>query len=306
MEGLTEINQKQRMSSRLSQAILFLTCITLVLSACENAPATLSKQLFKNIPYTEISDVDPNLLSLDIYTPAGFGVYPVIVMIHGGSWSGGDKDTLVVSGTKSQFFTDNDFVFVSINYRLYPEVVFPYPVQDVAAALFWVYTSISDYGGDPRHIYVMGHSAGAQLAALVATDGKYLAAFGLKPNILSGVILLDAAGLDIPGTMSPSLKYMYTTAFTENPETWKKASPINHVAPYQGIPPFLVCYTDQIIPFSQSSQQFAIKLASAGVKVSVFHAVGKTHDSINDDVGIPSDPVTKQIMSFIKLSNVHH
>ena len=158
-----------------------------------------SMQVFKDIPYLQEAGVAPNLLSLDIYTPASYGAYPVIVMVHGGSWRSGDKDTSEVSGTKSQFFTNNGFVFVSINYRLSPVVIYPEQVEDVAAALAWVYQHISGYGGDPGQLYVMGHSAGGQLAALVATDQRYLAIYDMKPGDLSGVILLDAAGTRYTG-----------------------------------------------------------------------------------------------------------
>ena len=127
----------------------------------------------------------------------------------------------------------------------------------------------------------------------------------MKPSNLSGVILLDAAGLDIPGSMVPSLVPMYTTAFGNDPQTWAEASPVNHVAPDKGIPPFLVCYTFQVVPFTQSSQEFAGKLASAGVNVWAYAAAGKTHDSINDDVGTRYDPVTGMIMLFIEETLPH-
>lgn len=260
----------------------------------------ISKKVYKSIPYKQVNGVDPNLLSLDIYTPASAGAHPVIVMIHGGSWSGGDKDTLVVSGTKSEFFTNKGFVFVSINYQLAPKAIYPRPELNVAAALAWITLHISDYGGNAGQLYVMGHSAGAQLAALVATDAGFLAYFKLKPSILSGVILLDAAGLDIPATMSNSLKFMYTTAFGENPNTWAAASPVNHVAANQGIPLFLVCYTFQVAPFALTSEEFAGKLEAAGVKVWDHAALDKTHDSINDDVGTLYDPVTERIMLFLE------
>ncbi|MGD0879620.1 MAG: alpha/beta hydrolase [Anaerolineales bacterium] len=259
-----------------------------------------TKQIFKNIPYLQKAGVDPNLLSLDIYTPASEGLHPVIVMIHGGSWSGGDKDTVMVSSTKSQFFTNNGIVFVSINYRLSPAVTYPEHAEDVAAALAWVSMHIRDYGGDPGELFVMGHSAGAQLAALVATDARFLSIYNIKPSDLRGVILLDAAGLDIPGTMSPTLTPMYTNAFGTNPLTWAEASPVTYIAPDKGIPPFLVTYTFQVTPFTQSSQEFAGKLETAGVTVWEYGISLDTHDSINDNVGTLYDPVTNLIMIFME------
>lgn len=259
-----------------------------------------AKQVYKDIPYLQEAGVDPALLSLDIYTPAAYGAHPVIVMIHGGSWRGGNKGAGAVAATMPQFFTNNGFVFIGINYQLSPAVIYPEHVEDVAAALAWVYQHIRAYGGDPGQLYVMGHSAGGQLAALVATDDRYLAIYNMKLSDLSGVILLDAAGLDIPGTMLPSLSFTYTTAFGHDPETWKEASPIYYVAPHKGIPSFLVCYTFQVVPFAQSSQEFASLLAYAGVKVWSYVAANKTHDSINDDIGSLYDPVTSMIMLFLE------
>ena len=329
---MSNLMPTQHMVSRPRKAVFLTSIILLVFSGCQINPISLpfqptstetptstatpqptptevptstplpqpTEQVYKDIPYLQESGVDPSLLSLDIYTPASDGPHPVIVMIHGGSWSGGDKDTVVVSGTKSQFFTDNGIMFVSINYRLSPEVTYPEHVEDVAAALAWINMHISDYGGDPGELYVMGHSAGGQLAALVVTDPRYLAIYDLKPSDISGVILLDAAGLDIPGTMSPSLTPMYTNAFGNKPQTWAEASPVNYVAADKGIPPFLVCYTFQVAPFTQSSQEFAGKLASAGVKVWEYGTLQQTHDSINDDVGTLHDPVTELIMLFLE------
>ena len=93
---------------------------------------------------------------------------------------------------------------------------------------------------------------------------------------------------------------MYTTAFGNDPETWKEASPINYVAPDKGIPPFLVCYTFQVAPFAQTSQEFASLLGYAGVKVWAYAAADQTHDSINDDVGTRYDPVTGMVMLFLE------
>ncbi len=277
-----------------------------VTKALSNASAPkLVSQTFKNIPYLTITGVDPNLLSLDVYTPDPHGAFPVIIMIHGGSWSGGDKDTPSVSKTKSQFFTKNGIVFVSINYRLAPKYIYPCQVEDVAAAVAWVYQHISAYGGDAGKIFIMGHSAGGQLAALVATNPKYLAIYNLKLRNIRGVILLDGAGLDIPGSMVHSLNFMYTTAFGNNPNTWKKASPINYVAPGTGIPPFLVTFTYQVIPFYQTSQEFASKLGSSDVKVWTYGTSQRTHDSITDDIGTPNDPVTALIMSFMESTLGH-
>jgi arylformamidase len=255
---------------------------------------------YTDIPYRHLEGVDPNLLSLDIYTPISPGIYPVIVMIHGGGWKGGDKNTMAVSGTKSLFFTANNFIFISINYRLAPDFIYPAFAEDVAAALAWIVNNIPVYGGDPGRIYVMGHSAGGQLAALVATDERFLAVYGMTPGNIHGVILLDEAGLDIPGTMDTDSTFMFQTAFGTDPKVWAEASPTNHVAPEKGIPPFLVCFSGQNPTWNQAGEQFIMKLVTAGIQVRQIAALDKTHNSITEDIGNPSDSITQYILLFLR------
>jgi arylformamidase len=204
--------------------------------------------VFPDIPYEQIDGVDPNLLNLDIYTPLNggpntprsVGVYPVLVLIHGGSWKAGDKRDATVAAVKSPYFTSQGIIFVSINYRLAPLVKHPGQVEDVAAALAWIDQYIGYYGGDTGQIYLMGHSSGGQLAALVATDERYLAAHSLTLDIIHGVILLDAVGLDLPALITPSSLSFFETAFGSDPTVWKDASPLYHISPNKGIPPFLI------------------------------------------------------------------
>jgi acetyl esterase/lipase len=141
-------------------------------------------------------------------------------------------------------FNANAYVLVSVNYRFHPAVSYREQAGDIARVLRWVHDHARDFGGDPGRIFLMGHSAGAHLAALVATDGRYLERAGLKLADLSGVILLDGAGFDIPRqvrqSMLPRNRNLYTTVFTQDEATQRDASPITHVARDKGIPPFLI------------------------------------------------------------------
>jgi acetyl esterase/lipase len=110
---------------------------------------------------------------LDVYSPKGAKDLPVVLWIHGGGWQAGDKKDVQL---KPRAFTDKGFVFVSTNYRLLPDVDMGAIVRDVARAVGWVHGHVAEHGGDPKRLFVMGHSAGAQLAALVCTDDRYLKA----------------------------------------------------------------------------------------------------------------------------------
>src|SRR4051812_12949194 len=110
---------------------------------------------------------------LDVYSPKGAKNLPVVFWIHGGGWQAGDKTSVQ---QKPQAFVEHGFVFVSTNYRLLPEVDMGTIIRDIAKSMHWVHDHISEYGGDPKRLLVMGHSAGAQLAAIISIDERYLKA----------------------------------------------------------------------------------------------------------------------------------
>jgi acetyl esterase/lipase len=127
---------------------------------------------------------------LDVYVPDGTtgAPLPVIVFIHGGSWQTGSKDQYRFVGSG---LAEKGFVSVVANYRLNPAVRFPAFVDDAALAVAWTLRNIDRYGGDPRRVFLMGHSAGAHTALLLALDRRYLEAAGASPDELRGVIGLS-------------------------------------------------------------------------------------------------------------------
>jgi arylformamidase len=282
-----------------------LSTLALLLAGCFRPNRTdAGMVIYQNIPYATIQNVDPNLLSLDVYAPNGVKDLPVILMIHGGGWSIGDKATPDVGTNKATYFTAQGYVYVSINYRLSPDVQHPAHIQDVAAAVSWVLENIDDYGGDPAQLTLMGHSAGAHLAALLATDERYLAAHGHTLSELSGVVLLDGAGYDIPLVLnelytSQYLLQLYADAFGTDLDTWLDASPVTHVAPEKGIPSFLILHTRRTAAMAES-EELAALLQAAGVPAWTYLAEGKTHASINDDIGDIGDDMTEQIKLFLE------
>src|SRR5438270_13173515 len=114
--------------------------------------------------------------TLDVYAPASGMNHPIVFWIHGGGWMQGDKADVQ---NKPRAFVEKGFVFVSTNYRLFPKAAIKEMPSDVAKAIRWTHDNAAKYGGDSKTIFVMGHSAGAQLAALVCTDETYLKAEGL-------------------------------------------------------------------------------------------------------------------------------
>jgi arylformamidase len=244
------------------------------------------------------------LQRLDIYAPASTvkpkrAKLPVIVYIHGGSFCLGDKVTS--AGAMPQVFANKDFVFVSIDYRLSPAAHFPAHVQDVASAITWVHNSIARYGGDPNKIFLLGHSAGAQLAALVSSDERFLRRHGLGLKTVSGVVLLDGGAFDVTAALLTDKRQpVNSPAFGSNAAIWRQASPVSHVRDGKNIPPFLIYYLPLTLQSTEQNSKLIRALRRARVPVDVHVIANKNHRQINEDLGNPDDPEGAQIVRFFK------
>jgi acetyl esterase/lipase len=217
----------------------------------------------KDIAYSESGG---DRTRLDVYAPGNGKNHPVVIWVHGGAWQIGDKRLVQA---KPKAFNEHGYVLVSVNYRLHPAVTYKEQAGDIARAIRWVKDHAVEHGGDPGRIFLMGHSAGAHLVAPVGTEGRYLEEAGLKLGDLSGVILLDGAGYDIPRQISQTLllrlRAMYTSVFTEDVATQQDASPITHVAGGKGIPPFLILHVASRRDSRVQSEGLASKLREAGI-----------------------------------------
>lgn len=142
---------------------------------------------------------------LDVYTPEtpSADPRPVIVFVHGGSWQTGSKEQYRFVGSA---LAGKGYIAVLPNYRLSPGVPFPVFVADAAGAVAWTLNNIGRYGGDPRRVFVMGHSAGAHMAMLLALDRRYLAEAGASADELRGAIGLSGLyGFDIDSDLLRSV-----------------------------------------------------------------------------------------------------
>ena len=128
--------------------------LALLLMAFGLAIEAQAQEIKRNIPYAEPAN---ERQMLDVYAPPKAKNLPVVFWIHGGGWQTGDKSSVQV---KPKAFMDKGFVFVSTNYRLLPKVDMETIVRDVAKSIHWVHDHIAEYGGDPKRLFVMGHSAG--------------------------------------------------------------------------------------------------------------------------------------------------
>jgi acetyl esterase/lipase len=268
------------------------------------AGARAEEVIKRDIPY---ADPAHKRQVLDVYSPKGAKDLPVVFWIHGGGWQTGDKTDVQI---KPQVFNDKGFVFVSTNYRLLPEVDMGTIVRDVARAVRWVHEHIAAYGGDPDRLLIMGHSAGAQLAALLCTDDRYLKAEGLSMASVKGCVPVDGDTFDIPAIIEtaetrwrvhglPPAKFGHREKFGNDPAKHRDFSAVTHVAAGKGIPPFLILHVAGHPDTTAQAQRLGNVLKEAHVAVTVFAARETTHSKINADLGRPDDPATKALFDFL-------
>ena len=278
--------------------------VVLSLIALTSLTEAKAQEIKRDIPY--VSSAQERQV-LDVYSPPHAKNLPVVFWIHGGGWQTGDKSSVQI---KPQAFMDKGFVFVSTNYRLLPHVDMGTIVRDIAKSIRWVHNHIAEYGGDPQRLFIMGHSAGAQLAALVCTDDRYLKAEGLSLAIIKGCVPVDGDTYDVPAIIEtaetrrrvhgqPQATYGHREKFGNDPAKHRDFSAVTHVAKNKGIPQFLIMHVADHPDTSAQAQRLANVLKSVGVTVRVFGAQESTHNKINADLGVPDNPVTKALFEFV-------
>ncbi len=245
--------------------------------------------------------------TLDVYAPPNAKNLPVVFWIHGGGWVVGDKTSVQ---HKPQAFVDKGMVFVSTNYRFLPDVEMETIFRDIAKSIRWVHDHIAEYGGDPKRILVMGHSAGAQLAALICTDNRYIDAEGLSMEIFKGCVPVDGDTFDVPAIITtaetrrqvhgqPQAKFGHREKFGNDPAKHIDFSAVTHIAKAKGIPPFLVLYVKNHPDTSAQAERLGSVLRDADIPVTLFAAKDTDHSKLNDDLGTADDPATIALFQFV-------
>lgn len=269
------------------------TLFLLLLSA---APLLAAEpKVHRDLPYAQPKQ---ERQTLDVYAPPQGKDHPIVVWIHGGGWQKGDKTEVQA---KPQAFVDKGFVFVSINYRLLPDATIKQMGGDVAKAIRWVHDHARDHGGDPNTIFVMGHSAGAQLAALVCTDDRYLKAEGLPLSVIKGCVPVDGDTYDVPlqiQTVEQRRADIYKKKFGDE-ASQKDLSPVTHVAKGKSIPPFVILHVADHPEVRGQSLRLAKALQEAGVSAKAYPAEGKNHTTINSELGLADDKPTRELFDFL-------
>ena len=134
---------------------------------------------------------------LDVYAPKAAVDRPVVIFWYGGTWVHGSRSNYRFVGTD---LAQHGYVAVMPDYRLYPQVTFPSFEEDGARAVAWVEQHAREFGGDPRNIVLMGHSAGGHTAAFLAFNHDFLRKFGADPAAIRGLIGLSGPYVLVPDT----------------------------------------------------------------------------------------------------------
>lgn len=267
--------------SRIIASILLLLLAFGTLAAC--APVLLINAFTPSFSYQKTLGIayasggNPRQL-LDVYQPTDPALAvtprPVVVFFYGGAWQGGSRgDYLFVA----EALTQRGYVVVLPDYRVYPEVQYPDFLHDGAAAVAWATRNADRYGGDRSRVFLMGHSAGAHIAAMLALDASYLDGQKVPRTAIKGLI-----GLAGPYDFLPLTEPNVIALFASEPKP-ELTQPIHYVssASAQKAPPALLLHgTDDTRVFPKNSINLARELRAIGVKVELDLLPGLNHTEI--------------------------
>lgn len=250
-----------------------LAILALGLSAC--SPLGALNAVTSSSTYTKSSGIaygGDQRQMLDVYTPRDkAGLMPVVVFFYGGSWNSGKRQDYAFVGSA---LSSRGIVAVVADYRLYPQVRYPAFVEDSAAAVAWTLKNIARFGGDPQHVFLMGHSSGAYNAAMVALDRRWLANLGTSPARISGWI-----GLAGPYDFLPVQNKDVRPVFFY-PDSPPDSQPIHHVT-HEAPPALLLAASeDTVVNPKRNTGGMADKLRANNVAVKEVYYPKPSHATL--------------------------
>jgi acetyl esterase/lipase len=254
--------------------------------------------------FTKTADVsygnDPRN-KLDVYTPVnGVADAPVVVFFYGGSWNSGSRSDYRFVG---EALASRGIVAVLADYRLYPQVHYQGFLDDSARAVGWTHEHIRQFGGDPKRLYVMGHSAGGYNAAMLALDPKWLAVVGMTPSMLSGWIGL-AGPYDFLPIENPDVKPVFF--FPDSPPD---SQPINHVTAASPPALLIAAKDDTLVNPQRNTGGMSRRLREQGVAVRELYFSRPGHATLIAAFARPMRslaPVLDEVANFVHAQDQAH
>ncbi len=269
------------------------------------APSPPTVQL--DVPYDPAAPDDPKR-QLDLYLPGGRD-FPTVVFVHGGGWAWGDRTQRFggadVYRNIGRFLAGQGIATAVVGYRLIWPLDWHEQLGDVARAVAWVQRAMPERGGNAQRVFLMGHSAGAQLAARVATDPAWLAqAHGASAGIC-GVVAVSGAAYDL-GDIETYRKGFDPLYFAErfggsrlDGSWWREAS----VVPWLDArdPPFLVASaTGESAGLRRQSALLHEKLVAAGIPSTLVTVKGSSHTRIILELSRADKTAGPAVLAFIR------
>jgi acetyl esterase/lipase len=282
--------------------LLLILLAALIAALVIFAPVRVLNFLTPTGSYKPIANIaygtDPRQ-KLDIYVPLNTltDPVPVVVFFYGGSWNEGARKDYMFVG---EALASRGVLTVIADYRLYPQVRYPDFLTDCASALAWAHRNIAAYGGDSSRLFVMGHSAGAYNAAMLALDPRWLEAQGISPDILKGWIGL-AGPYDFLPIENPDAKPVFN-----HPHYPEGSQPIDY-ASHASPPVFLgAAITDHLVNPERNTHQMAAKLRAAGGAVDIKIYSRVKHATLIGTFSWPLSwlaPVADDVADFVLAKN---
>ncbi|MDB5388381.1 MAG: nlhH 1 [Planctomycetaceae bacterium] len=283
-------------------------------------------------PYKTGPGTDPFRHRLDMFLPKNKKNFPMVVLVHGGGWDTGDNRCAGLYSSVGQFLASQGIGVVLPNYRLSPNVKHPEHIKDVACAVAWTRSQAGKYGGDVQRLYLLGHSAGGHLVALLAADESYLKAEGMSSADIKGVIAFSGVYRISEGVMYGSLagsgpqalrieqmlplrgEYkpfwnwhppgvhvapdIFGPAFGESSKQRADASPITHVR--RDMPPFLILSPEYEMPtLGPLADEFHAALRDKGCDARLLRVPKRNHNSLMFSAITTQDPAARAILEFV-------
>ena len=233
---------------------------------------------------------------MDVYLPGtavGSGPAPVIFMVHGGGWNGGDKQSSNVVDNKVARWVTRGVVFVSVNNRLLPDADPVDQVRDIARALASAQQQAPSWGADPAGFVLMGHSSGGHLVALLAASSVFATEAGVKPVL--GTVALDSSAMDVNSIMEQKHDKKYDPAFGTAPAFWATVSPMQQL--HANTKPLLAVCSSQRADSCVQASRYVSRASQLGVRAEVLQQ-DMSREEINYQLGVTND-YTRAVESFL-------
>ncbi len=282
----------------LAQCIAVAAALALCCPAVSFAQPGSSASASAARPTTTIATGPAARQRLDLFAPSpgrAAAAPPLVLYIHGGGWAMGSHQRV---GSKAAWASGLGVWFGSIGYRYLPEAAVEVQAADIGAAIRAARSAAATHGYDPDRIILMGHSAGAHLAALVATDPRFA---GDGFAAIRAVIAIDGAGYDVPRQMAANravTRRLYANAFGDDPARQRALSPITHVGGPDA-PDWLFIHVAHRADAAAQNQAMAAALRDSGRAAAVV-AIPGTHMTANRDFGTPAYPAAAAVDALVR------